>query len=203
MTKKKKVCGIGINDADYNVEHRIELPKVNGKRVRKTVWTCPYYTAWKNMLQRCYSKPYLKRNPSYVGCTVCPEWLYFMTFKAWMVTQDFDGKCLDKDIIFDGNKIYNPENCRFVSALVNSFLLDANSTRGEFPLGVYWNKLARKFMARCSNPFTKKYDYLGYFICPNEAHLAWKTKKHEHACSLADLQTDQDIAKALRLRFSL
>ena len=194
--KFKKIFGIGINNSPDPV-YRYET--VNGKQ--KIVWKCPYYVVWHSMLGRCYSEPYLKTRPTYRGCSVCPEWVYFMTFKAWMMTQDFEGKQLDKDILFEDNKVYSPETCRFVDRDLNMFLTDSGAARGEWPIGVYWYKASSKFVAKCCNPFTKKQEHLGYFTCPKEAHEAWRKRKHELACALADLQYDTDIAEALRNRF--
>jgi hypothetical protein len=193
----KKVHGIGVNNADYAVTRS---EKVNGKW--KVVWVCPYYTAWKNMLERCYYEPHLKKRPTYRGCSACPEWIYFMTFRAWMMTQDFEGKQLDKDILIEDNKVYSPETCRFVDNSLNMFLTDRGAVRGEWPLGVNWHKRGCKFQARCNNPLTKKREHLGFFTCPNEAHEAWRKRKHEIGCQLAELQKDPDIAKALRSRFA-
>lgn len=194
--KNKKVFGIGVNNADYPItRHEI----VNGKC--KIVWTCPYYIVWQNMIRRCYSETHLKKNPTYRGCSVCPEWIYFMTFKAWMETQYWEDKQLDKDISFEGNKVYSPETCRFVDKSLNNFLTDHGAARGEWPIGVSWHKVSGKFTAQCSNPFTGKRGHIGVFTCPNEAHEAWRKRKHELALTLADLQPDPDIAKALRSRF--
>lgn len=195
--KYKKVFGIGVNDSPDPVK---KFEKVNGKK--RCVWICPYYVAWCSMLGRCYYAPYLKRNPTYQGCSVCPEWVYFMNFKSWMEIQDWEGKHLDKDILVEGNKIYSPENCKFVDKSLNMFLTDHGAARGEWPLGVYWKKGSGRFVAQCSNPFTKKNEHLGYFDCPNETHEAWRKRKHEHALALADLQTDSLIAQALRQRFA-
>jgi hypothetical protein len=197
MGKVKLIYNIGVNNATYAVTRS---EKVNGKQ--KRVWVCPYYSAWTGMLKRCYSEPYLKKHPTYRGCSVCPEWIYFMTFKAWMVTQEFEGKQLDKDILFEGNKVYSPETCRFVTDSLNKFLIDHGAARGGWPIGVHWYKRCCKFMARCRNPLTKKRELLGYFICPQAAHEAWRKRKHELALALADLQDDPDIAEALRKRFA-
>lgn len=195
--KDKKIFGIGVNDSPDPV-YRYE--RVDGKS--KRAWVCPYYTVWKSILGRCYYEPYLKCNPTYQGCSVCPEWIYFMTFKAWMMTQDFEGKELDKDILVERSKVYSPETCRFVDRGLNMFLTDHAAARGEWPIGVSLFKRNRKFMSRCSNPFNREYEFLGYFTCPYEAHEVWRKKKHEHALALADLQTDPDIAQALRERFA-
>jgi hypothetical protein len=181
------VCGIGINDADYVVAKR---------KGNKIIWICPFYRAWKDMLKRCYNKTELKRHPTYVGCTVCEEWLTFSNFKVWMESQNWEGKQLDKDILGNG-KLYNPKTCAFVLPSTNVFLTDCAASRGEYLIGVYRNKQNGKFRSQCRNPFTKKVEYLGYFHTELEAHFAWKKRKHEHACKLAELETNPRVTKAL------
>ena len=124
-----------------------------------------------------------------------------MSFRAWMMQQDWEGKQLDKDILVPGNKMYSPDTCVFVGGVVNGFLTDSAAARGEWPLGVHWHERKQKFQSMCCNPFTKKQETLGLFHCPNKAHLAWKARKHELACQLADLQTDERVAEALRTRY--
>lgn len=65
------VFGVGINDADYAVQ-----PKINGVQV-----CCLFYRKWKNMLERCYYPKELVKHPTYQGCVVCDEWIYFSNFK--------------------------------------------------------------------------------------------------------------------------
>lgn len=77
------------------------------------------YTAWHNMLKRCYSEKHLKKHPSYIGCSVCVEWHNFQVFAHWFEANYIDGTELDKDIILDGNKVYSPETCLFVSHTEN------------------------------------------------------------------------------------
>lgn len=124
-----------------------------------------------------------------------------MRFRAWMVGHDWEGKQLDKDILVKGNKLYSPNTCAFVDRVVNLFLTDRAAARGEWPIGVRWFEQSQKFMSRCGNPFTKEMEYLGLFHCPNKAHQAWKARKHELACQLADIQADERVAEALRVRF--
>lgn len=185
---KKLVYGAGINDANYQV-----YTIVNGKQVK-----CPYYSKWQGMLERCYSAKYQAKHQTYIGCYVCKEWLTFSNFKLWMETQDWEGRQLDKDILTRGNKSYSPETCVFVSPLVNTFITESAAARGYFPLGVNLHKSAGKFKAQCSNPFKKKVEHLGLFVRPNEAHQAWKRRKHQLAVQLADLQVDERVAKALK-----
>ncbi|HKM23661.1 MAG TPA: hypothetical protein VJY11_02655 [Erysipelothrix sp.] len=197
MKPKKLVCGVGINDADYAITKWGTIGYVNGEQKKKLVWACSFYKTWKNMLDRCYSVKFQERQPTYIGCTVSKEWLTFSNFKNWMMTQDWEGNHLDKDLLFEGNKVYSPETCVFVSRVVNNFTIDRGAARGEFLIGVYWHKGANKFLSQCSNPFTKKQEGLGYFDCEQEAHEAWLTRKLELAYELAAIQTDERVAEAL------
>lgn len=133
------VCGVGINDADYVVQ-----PTVMGKQI-----SCPYYQVWHSMLKRCYSVKRLTTFPSYVGCSVSEEWLIFSNFKAWMETQDWLGKHLDKDILYIGNKVYSEQTCVFVEDRVNYLLTDSAASRGNYMIGVNWHKATQKFVAQC------------------------------------------------------
>lgn len=191
MRKRSLTFGVGINDADYDVN-----PTILGEQVN-----CPYHARWRNMLNRCYNKKYHEKQPTYIGCTVCEEWLTFSNFKAWMEKQDWVGKELDKDILVEGNKEYSPENCLFVSSDTNKLLTDRANDRGDCLLGVTLHKRDRKFQARCSNGKGRQIQ-LGYFDDEISAHLAWKAYKHKLACKLADEQTDSRVAEALRKRFA-
>ena len=187
------VYGIGVNDADYKVCHT-----VNGKKI-----VCPLYQTWQSMLRRCYSAKYQAESPTYIGCSVTPEWLTFSNFKRWMISQDWQGKELDKDLLVKGNKVYSPDTSVFVDRMTNAFTTDSSATRGEWPIGVNFHKTYGKLRARCRNPFTRQHELLGYFTCHKQAHLAWKKRKHELACQLADLQSDERVSQALRARYAV
>jgi len=192
MRKKNKlVYGVGVNDADYLVR-----PRISGKMV-----TCPFYAAWHSMLKRCHCAKFQAKRPTYIGCSVVPEWLSFMAFRAWMIRRNWVGNDLDKDILVPGNKVYGPQTCVFISGGLNNFTIDRAADRGEWPIGIYWNKQKGKFLAQCNNPFTGKREYLGYFTCPDEAHEAWRKRKHELSLQLAAEQTDPRLAAALATRY--
>jgi len=195
--KRRLAFGIGINDANYSTKI---TRKVNGKEI--LAWACPFYSRWHSMLSRCYSKKTLDRQKSYEGCEVCFEWLRFSVFRAWMKSQDWEGKQLDKDIIAPGNKTYSPNTCAFVERTVNMFLVNSSDAVGSHPLGVAWNKPRKKFVAHCGNPFTGRCEHLGNFNNPADAHQAWRRRKHQLACIHADAQKDLRVAKALRERFA-
>lgn len=203
MSKKKLMCDVGINDADYTVMIQEIVGYVDGKRKRKLIWACPFYMTWASLLKRCYSEKYQARWPTYIGCSVVEEWKTFSNFKYWMEKQDWQGKQLDKDLLHPGNKEYGPDACVFVSQMVNKFVIESDASRGEYPIGVCWHKGVNKFKAQCCNPFNGKQEHLGLFTCPNEAHKAWLKRKQELAILLAAEQTDERIAKALVDRYSV
>ena len=191
------VHGVGLNDSESPVTRH---EKVGGKD--KIVWRCKFYDAWTDMLERCYSKKLHALHPTYIGCAVSGDWHKFSAFRSWMITQPWHGKHLDKDILSRGNKLYSPSTCVFIDGGINNFLIDSGAARGGSPIGVYWNERDEKYQAKCSNPFTGRQVSLGYFSCPNEAHKAWLAKKHQYAMQLAERQSDQRVAAALRARYA-
>ena len=198
----KLVFGVGVNDLGYRTQVYEYVTENGGKRIRKHVFICTYYTVWRNMLQRCYSKKYLESNPSYIGTSVCSEWLYATAFKKWMEQQDWHGKCLDKDIVVPGSKLYSPETCAFVLPTTNLFVVARDASRGGYPTGVSLLKHTGKYQARCQNPFTGKKEHLGLFSTPEEAHEAWRKRKHALAQLVAATESDPRVVEALKKRYS-
>lgn len=190
--RRKLVYGVGVNDADYYVK-----PVVDGKRA-----ACPFYVVWSGILRRCYSNEWLIKSPTYKGCSICEDWKVFSNFKSWMEKQTWEGMEIDKDILVPGNKVYSPENCAFVDSMTNCFMLDCGAIRGKKNVGFHLCKEQSKFRARCSNPFTGKLEFIGRFSSESEARTAWRKRKHELACQLADLQNDKRVAAALRSRYA-
>lgn len=179
------VCGVGVNDS-----HKPVFWIENGRKVR-----CKFYTTWLSMLERCYSQVKQASRPSYIGCYVASEWHSFSAFKEWMSGQPWEGRELDKDILFPGNKMYGPDTCVFVSPSLNSFLTNSKSSGRGLPVGV--RNIKGKFIAKCSNPFNGKVETIGRFSTPIEAHEAWRARKKHHASAYAAMQTDERIASAL------
>ena len=177
-SNRRPVHGVGINDAGY-----ITKSTINGKRV-----ICPFYRKWQGMIARCYSENTQRRQPTYIGCLVCKEWLTFSNFKAWMIKQDWKGKQLDKDIIQTGNKTYSPDLCLFVSSQVNSLLLDRKEFRGDYPKGVTLCKSNGKFLSQCS--VNGKAKLIGTFDTPSAANAAYIKFKSKMILSVANEQTE-------------
>lgn len=198
----KIVYGAGIDDSDYPTRIRVELPRVNGKRRSKTIWTCPYWSRWREMVGRCCSEKIKKVHPTYENCTIHEDWLYFSKFKMWMEQQDWEGKFLDKDIIIKRNKHYSPGTCSFVSRKANNIILDSATIRGKWPIGVTYkpSQPHRPYVANAKQ-LDSKNKYLGSFATPEEAHLAWKKEKHRLACLLAESETDIRVKESLKVWF--
>lgn len=186
----KLVFGVGVNDADYTVQ-----PQINGKRV-----ICPYYCTWRNMIARGYSTKLKTKNPTYLDCSVCEEWRVFSNFRAWMQTQDWVGKQLDKDILFIGNKVYSPDTCVFVDKRTNCFINKITQHKNNELTGACFEVTSGKFQSWCSD-INGKYVWLGRFDTALDAHRAWKLFKHRVACELALHQSDFRVAAALRQRY--
>lgn len=182
------VCGVGINNSNYQVQ-----PVIDGKKIQ-----CPIYTIWHNMIKRCYSKKTQEHRPTYIGCSVSDSWLSFMSFRAWVIDQNYKGKHLDKDILVSGNKIYSEETCIFVSRNINSLLSDRKSNRNGTPAGVVIDKTmkgGRKYVAQCTA--NGEHVSLGHYHSTEEAHQAYLEFKSIHVVNIAIKQTDPRLKGAL------
>lgn len=177
-SQRKPVYGVGINDAEYVVS-----PKLNGRQV-----TCIYYRVWKDMLARCYSSKTQAKYPTYKGCSTCDEWLVFSVFKDWMKAQDWKGNELDKDILKQGNKIYSPKTCLFLTHSINSLLNTNKTSRGIYPIGVSYHKATGKYQSNVN--INDKLKYLGLFKTVKLAREAYKTAKYANIKAIALQQTE-------------
>ena len=168
--KTKLIYGVGINDVEFSVK-----PTISGKQIIH-----PAYKTWQHMLQRAYSDKYKSTNLTYTGVEVCAEWLLFSNFLVWFKDNYVEGYQLDKDILVDGNKIYNPEACIFVPVFINSFVIMSNASRGSTPVGVTIH--GERFRARIGKGFGLSGNKsLGVFDTAGEAHRAWQKAKLEQA----------------------
>ena len=183
ISKRKPIYGIGINDAHYNV-----TMKVGGKYIM-----CPYYQKWLSMLQRCYCKSFQKRRPTYKGCAVCDAWLLFSNFKFWMEGQDWKGKQIDKDILFQGNKVYSPDKCLFVTLEINSLMAIA-SNKGGLPIGVYPSRKSYKTACMVNG----KSVHIGVYKTQEQAFEAYKAVKYKEIRNVAIKQVEPLMSALLR-----
>lgn len=174
----KYVCGVGKKD--INKAAVIEyLVQVEGyiTEVALKLYSI-MYKAWLNLLNRAYSEKYHQSHPTYIGVTVCDEWLSFSRFTKWFTKNYIGNYQLDKDLLKQNNKQYSPDACRYVPQYVNNVLLDRGNDRGLLPLGV--TRHGKGFQAHCSqlqqDGKSKKVS-LGTFSTPELAHREWQRGK--------------------------
>lgn len=159
------IYGVGVNDSNH-----LTSIDFSGKTVNHSA-----YTAWSNMLRRCYSKQYQDKYKIYIGCKVCDEWIRFSNFHAWWKENHVDGWHLDKDLLSPGNKIYGPEFCLYVPMEINELTIGSDASRGLHPIGCHWSKSKNKFVSQIN--INGKRVHIGYFSTEKEAHLAWGKQK--------------------------
>ena len=184
----KLVCGKGFNDKTRPVN-------VDGKIVKE-------YALWQRMLERCFSEKYQTRRPTYKGCNVSDNFLNYSFFYDWCQEQIGFGKvdekgrswCLDKDLLFVGNKTYSETACVFVPQEINKFFNECGNTKGEYPLGVSFHKQSGKFKAQCTVNGVRR--SLGYFNTPQEAFAVYKPFK-ENLCKQLALKWQSEIDERL------
>ena len=184
----KLVYGKGIND-------KTRPTKVDGKMVKE-------YKLWESMLRRCFSEKEQTRRPTYKVCNVSDNFLCYSFFYDWCHEQVGFGKvgekgrlwCLDKDLLFVDNKTYSETNCVFVPHEINLFFIDSGAKRGDYPVGVNFDKASGKFKAQCNVNCKQK--HLGLFNTPEEAFTVYKPFK-EALCKQLALKWQHEIDERL------
>ena len=177
-SKRSLVYGVGVNDWAGSV-------MVDGKLIME-------YTLWANMLKRCFSEKYKQKHPTYEDVTCSKEWLLMTPFiedVSKMKGYGLKGWEFDKDILSKGNKLYSKDTCCFVPHEINLLLTKSDKSRGEWPVGVCFDKAAGKFMAQIRT--NGKLKYLGLFTTPEEAFQAYKLAKEAQIKVVAEKWKDQ------------
>lgn len=151
------------------------------------------YECWKDMLQRCYDPYHINKEPTYIDCYVCDEWLCFQKFAEWFYKNYYECNNermhLDKDILHKGNKIYSPETCVFVPQRINGLFIKCDKSRGKYLIGVCWDKKVNKFKTQCGildENGKQKLKYLGYYDNELDAFLTYKQFKMNYIKQIAD-----------------
>ena len=175
------VQSVGIND-------RSRPTKIEGRNTKE-------YTLWHDMLKRCYSIIYQEKYPTYIGCTISDNFKLYSYFFDWCSNQIGFGNigyCLDKDLLYKGNKTYNENSCVFLPKDLNMLLVKSNATRGLYPIGV--SKEGNRFKVQCR--VSGKNNYLGLFDTPELAFNAYKNFKEAHIKELAEKYKDTIDSRA-------
>ena len=180
------VCGHGYLGVDKNGN----VPKTREFKDGKSVRT-QEYAKWKGMLGRCFDSKFKEKYPTYKDITCCERWLCFANFLEdfeilkqeynWSENETLN---LDKDILHKGNKIYNLENCILVPQWINLLFIKSDAKRGSYPVGVSYNKRAKKYRARCN--VNGKLISLEYYNTIEEAFSAYKIAKEQEIKRVAD-----------------
>lgn len=122
---KSKVCRQQVGDGkvkDYFKPVYFGVGFLGGRRFKSKLngKSTTAYNRWKQMLARCYDDKTQEIMPTYKGCFVCEEWHDFQNYAKWFC-ENYMPECdVDKDILFESNKIYSPATCKFVSHQENS-----------------------------------------------------------------------------------
>lgn len=156
-----------------------EYPQTEGGKLTKI------YRDWYNMIKRAYCPKLHDFAPTYIGCTVHPDWHNFQVFAKWYSDNPYSdlGYQLDKDILVRGNKVYSPETCCFVPRELNSLFCNSARTRGGYPVGVSYRKNSGKFFVRLKYFGVEK--SLGYYKTPEEASAAYVVAKEAYVKEVA------------------
>jgi len=171
--KRSLVYGVGVNDW-------VGFTYIGGKDIKE-------YKLWAGMLQRCFDEKCKQKHPTYQDVTCSKEWFSMTKFiedVSQMRGFGLEGWELDKDILQKGNKLYSKDTCCFVPHEVNLLLVKRDNSRGEYPVGVYFDKCAGKFMA--SLRINGKQKNLGRFTTPEEAFQVYKLAKEAHIKVVAE-----------------
>ncbi|MGL4518020.1 MAG: hypothetical protein ACRCUH_15175 [Shewanella sp.] len=181
-----------------------DLPKgssyhvVNGKNKLHR-----FYIAWKNIFERCYSAEFHMKNPSYIGCVMCDDWLYASKFKKWFDANSVDGWQIDKDLLTKDNKMYSPKYCRFVPQSLNALFTGSGKSKGLSPKGVCRHKNGKYIASMRVSGVIK---HLGYYHSEDDAKDAYLKAKKEHVLSVLpsylNLGVCHDLIKSIELRVS-
>lgn len=183
---EKRVYGVGyIGEGKYRMSE-------NGKQTK-----C--YKTWIHMLERCYDEKAIKKRPRYEDCEVCNEWLCYQNFAEWYYKNYYEIKdeimCLDKDILHKGNKIYSPDTCAFVPEKINTLFTKRNNARGDYPIGVSYDKVSGKFIAQCHiydfKNYKSKIKHLGYYNTSQKAFNVYKEFKEKNIKKVAEHYKEQ------------
>ena len=163
-----RVYGVGyIGEGKYKA-------KENGKITDE-------YKIYHSMLMRCYDPKYHKRNPTYKGCKVEEYLLNFQNMGEWIENNYYEvpGEvmCLDKDILYKGNKVYSRNTCIFVPKKINNLFTKSDKSRGDDPIGVRPTQYGN-YEVNCSNGYGKCI-YLGTYSTKEEAFNAYKKYKEK------------------------
>ena len=171
----RTICGVGyIGVGEYktgtNTKHTEEYQN----------WTC--------MIRRCYDEKLKERYSAYYGdCFVCDEWHNFQNFARWWNENIYrvgtERMHLDKDILFDGNRMYSPNTCVISPQRINMLFMK-KPNKYNLPNGIKPSSKGR---------YESKYNgkHLGVFDSIEDAVMAHDIAKSEALIQIANEYKDK------------
>lgn len=148
--------------------------------------TSASYLRWHDMIHRCYNVKFHERQPQYGECSVCEEWLNYSNFKIWYDKNIYGDHQLDldKDILFKGNRIYDPAHVVLVPHEINTLFIAGDKCRGDLPIGVSFETSKNKYRATVS--FMGERIKLGTFDNSDDAFKRYKEYKEDLIQDMAE-----------------
>jgi len=144
------------------------------------------YSVWMGMMRRCYDREFQKKKqPSYIGCTVCEEWHNFQNFAEWYkknYPNDGEKYELDKDIKVDGNKIYSPDTCIFAKPIDNHHKAHLKTFEFLSPEGVVF--VVENLVSFCRDRGLDHSHMCAVHRGKEKAHKGWSKSIKPRKCRL-------------------
>ncbi|HIC5947481.1 TPA: hypothetical protein ACW46Q_000444 [Salmonella enterica subsp. enterica serovar Nagoya] len=162
----KLTCGVGVNDCKFPLKSVVD----------GVLCTHRSYNTWKNILFRCFDPHTQSKFPTYIGCHVSDEWLYFSNFHKWWRANFREGWVVDKDLLFPGNKVYSPDRCLYIPEELNNFVISREAKRGTSPIGSTFDSAIGMYITTISIGKGKKVN-IGVHKTAEEAYAAWLDAK--------------------------
>lgn len=163
-----RICGTGyLGEGKYKARE-------NGRDTDE-------YKIYYQMIRRCYDPKLHEKEPTYKECEVEDYLLNFQHMGEWIDKNYYEvpgeKMCLDKDILYKGNKIYSRETCIFVPQRINNLFVKSDNSRGKDPIGVY-QLPSGNYQVTCNNAYGEQL-YLGTYSTKEEAFQVYKQYKEK------------------------
>lgn len=180
--KTKKLYGVGENDFKQSIQN------VDGK----IIWQ---YRLWANILFRCYKED---KCIGYRKNTIDEKWLSFNCFYNDINKIPFNERYethsyqVDKDILSKGLHHYSNDTVCFIPQQLNKILTLRTNARGQYKLGVSFDKKSNKFRAQI-NKNGKRY-VIGWYDNQDDGYKAYCDAKNVYINEIANqYKNDIDI----------
>ena len=179
-----------IGQGPYASEHR-----ENGERIRHNE-----YFIWKGMHERAGN--FDGKHPSYIDVTINKIWWCYQNFAEWYNKHrydiDDDFLCIDKDLLFPGNREYAHDKCCLIPNSINEIFRNYENYKkvdDGLPTGVHRRTDSKSIRYRSEGIYLdewgNKCKIRKTFMDPFEAFNFYKDYKELYIQQLADKYKDK------------